>query len=499
MRCSYAAAHQPSPAHEADPHHGSFQRGVWRQSDVWVGVLAAILCASVCLSARAQAPSSAPPASARFECGYQSPEQTLAAIRAAVAAGLIADPAMRPLPRVAPRAVFGGQQRGGGVPTVTTADIFPFEDSASLLLTNFTQGQLANLMAQATNALLAVEGDNFDFVGFFLNFAPTPPHGLSVYRGLENTVSGIGQGVFNARPALGVASNQLQGWVWMWTESDWAPDGRAMVLLAHEFEHHWAMFLNPLLDGRSLQGDDAGCGRMGHWNWKVDCQGGCMEIREWIGSNPAVIGGDCPGPGPGPGPFCFNSDIGPSPTGLGAPWSYTDLYLMGYVSPAEMDAGNSELRYMENSTCNTAYNGPISTFSSADIIAANGPRIPDSISSPHDFRTAWIMIHLPGAPPTLGQLSNVVNILNLFSEVWNWGTLGRGTMDNTLQGVVPCPAHDGDMNGDAATDGRDIQGFVDGVVNGAANPALICSGDFNNSGSLDPGDISGMVSVLLGP
>ncbi len=365
----------------------------------------------------------------REGCGYQTPEEVRAAIRTAVEAGQIHDPALRVLPKVAQRPAAPAGPRGGSEPTVMPADIFPYEDTAGVLLTNFTNGQLFDLMAAASNSLLAAHGDNFDFIGFFLNFAPNHTIGSAFYLGLENDTTGLGQGLFNDRPALGVAGVNLQGWVMMWNQASWGPTDTTMLVLGQEFEHRWALFLNPLLDGRSLQGT-SGCGRSAHWNWKADGQGSGMEIREWVGSNPAVLGGDC-----APGGFffiCFNSDIGDSPGGLGAVWSYPDLYLMGYVSPAEMDAGTSELRYMETSNCSSNYSGTISTFGSADIIATNGTRIPDSNDSQKDFRTGWIMLHQPGAPPTAGQLDNVVNILNRWSETWQWSSLNRGTVDNTL-------------------------------------------------------------------
>ena len=498
MRCSNTVAHRfPRPVREVIRYLRRFQQSVWRRRGRSLLALVATVCASVCPNAGAQDVSPAPPASAPFECGYRSPEEVQAAIRAAVEAGEIVDPVTRPLPRVAERTVFGGQLRGGGVPTVTAADITPFEDSASLLLTNFSDCQLIDLMADATNAVLAAEGDNFDFIGFFVNFTPDHQIGSAFYASLENDVSGIGLNIFNLRLSRGVAGNNLQGWVMMWKESSWAPNLTTMLVLGQEFEHRWAMFLANLLDGRSLQGlDDDICGRSAHWNWKVDGQGSGMEIREWIGSSPAVLGGTCSGGFPF---ICNNTDIGDSPSGLGAVFSYTDLYLMGYVSPAEMDAGNSELRYMDSGDCDSDYNGTISTFASADIVASNGARSPNSVASQHDFRTAWVMIHLPGAPPTAGQVNNVVNILNRWSEAWEWGTLARGTMDNTLQVPVPCPGHDGNTNGDATTDGRDIPAFVDGIVNDTADPTLICSGDFNDSGDLDLGDVSGMVAALLGP
>lgn len=353
-----------------------------------------------------------------FECGFQSRDVLLAELKAAIERGDVPDPRTRPLPEVKPRP--GRPQRG--VPVVTADDVFPYEDSAGLLLTNFSTTDLLLFMGQAANALMVEHGDNFDLAGFFVNFTPNHQIGSAFYFGLANDVSGIGLEIFQDRASWGVAGDRMQGMVMMWRVQAWAANDTAMLVLGQEFEHRFALFLDPLLDGRLLQGDDAGCGRSAHWNWKVDGQGSGMEIREWIGSSPATLGGDC-----APGGFffiCRNSDIG-------GVFSYTDLYLMGYVSPAEMDAGNSELRYM-NTSCSSPYSGAISTFDSDGIIAANGPRVPDSSAAQHDFRTGWIMLHQPGDPPAPAQLENAVAILNLWSTEWSFGTLGRGTMNNTL-------------------------------------------------------------------
>lgn len=129
-----------------------------------------------------------------FDCGYHPPEWWLRELQEAVRRGEIPYPATKRLPVVAPRI-----QRQGGpacVPTPNTTDLFPFEDSAGLLLTNFSNGALGALMTDAANALLAAEGDNFDFVAFWVNFTPhhTVSGGSAFYRGLENDVSGIGRG-----------------------------------------------------------------------------------------------------------------------------------------------------------------------------------------------------------------------------------------------------------------------------------------------------------------
>jgi hypothetical protein len=187
--------------------------------------------------------------------------------------------------------------------------------------------------------------------------------------------------------------------------------------MGQEFEHRYALFLPPLATGEPLQGDDGACGRTFHWNWKIDGQGSAMEISEWVGTAPAVLAGSF---------VTYNTDI---PGGL---YSYTDLYLMGFVSPAAMDAGNSQLRSMQTSDCVNDYNGGIKPFASADLVAIAGPRVPAAAAEQHAYRTGWIMIHQPGSPPTAGQLTKAVGILNQQQADWSTSTLGLGSMDDTL-------------------------------------------------------------------
>lgn len=368
-----------------------------------------------------------------FDCGYRSPEYWQAAIAGAVASGEIPDPRNQVVPQVAPRT--HAQGASDCVPSPTTADLFLFVDSTRVLRTNFSDGQLFNLMSQAANALVAEHGDNFDFIGFWVNFTPDHQLGAAFYLSIQNNVSGIGLGRFNFRTSFGLSGREIQGFVMMWNINStlWAPGtvgasaSYTRLVLGQEFEHRFAMFLPNLLDGRQLQGDNGSCGRGAHWNWKVDGQGSGMEIREWVGESPASFGGNCVGFA---ADLCFNPDIDPD----NAVFSYTDLYLMGYVSAAEMDAGNSELRYMDDSrSCLSNYRGSISTFSSTDIIAAAGSRSPSSATAQKHFRTGWVMIHLPESTPTTTHLSKAAGILERHSLDWNLGTLGRGTMNNTFR------------------------------------------------------------------
>ncbi|TDJ55903.1 MAG: EF-hand domain-containing protein [Planctomycetota bacterium] len=319
---------------------------------------------------------------------------------------------------------------------LTVEQIFLYEDTDQVLLTNFSSAQLLTLMSDAANSLLATWGDNYDFIGYWLSFAPDHTIGSAFYNQVSNDVTGIGDvgepvglpTIFDRHAALGLAGEKIQGRIMMWDIASWQPgNGPAAeftrMALGQEFHHRFAMFLPPLPDGRLMQGITADCGRQYHWNWRVDGQGSCMEISEWVGTGPAELTGNF---------VTFNTDI------PGSIFSYTDLYLMGYVSPAEMDAGNSELRYMNTSTCTPFYSDTISSFSSADIIASAGPRVPDHTAAQKDFKTAWIMFHLPARPPTFVQLSKTVDILEQHMDDWSLSTLGRGTMDNALFTDVNC-------------------------------------------------------------
>ena len=225
-----------------------------------------------------------------------------------------------------------------------------------------------------------------------------------------------------------------------------------------------------------MQGDNGSCGRQYHWNWRTDGQGSSMEISEWVGASPAEFAGSF---------VTFNTDI------PGSVFSYTDLYLMGYVSPAEMDAGNSELRYMNTSTCGQFYNGTITNFSSADIIAAAGPRVPDHTTAQKDFKTAWIMIHQPGLPPTIPQLDKTVAILEQHMDDWSLSTLGRGTMDNSLFTDVNCNGIPDADECFADLDGDNTVGILDFLA------LLQAWGDPGGPADLDGDGTVGIVDFLI--
>ena len=389
--------------------------------------LTGLLVLGLCLAAQA-----AEKETKDFVCGTVHPDTMLKQLQEAIQRGEIPDYSLYPPPTVGE---FTPVDHDLIVPKtpVTPADLFLYEDTNKKLVNAFSFSQLRTLMVQAANALIARDGDLWDFIAYFCAFTPhaASQGGAAAFEyNIQNAVSGLGLNSFDIHGTIGLAGSKVQSFVMMYEIAGWDAESTdladySQLVLGQEFEHRWGMFLPITDNGIILQGDDASCGRGAHWNWKVDAQGSGMEAAEWVGSSPAVLDATVSPDLVGNIGLWFNTDI---PGGV---WSYPDLYLMGYVSPEEMDDSASELRYMDDD-CSSPYSSTISTFSSTDITGTAGERIPDATTSQHSFRTAWIVFYQPGDPPSTGELQRIADMMTKWTGVWNYGSIGRGVMDNAV-------------------------------------------------------------------
>ena len=297
---------------------------------------------------------------------------------------------------------------------VTPVHIYQFEDSGRILTNpSSTNADEAHLEAVAANQLIATYGDRFDLIGFWTNFNPTTRVGGANFRQIYNDTSGIGLPAINDRAALGLNTAKVQGFLTMYDlhrTASWD----LTVTLDHEFGHRWMVYMAPLADGRPMNNG-------GHSQCALDVQGG-MHGEEWSGvHNPRRKTAD------------NNVDTG-------VVWGWLQLYLMGHATPAEVQAGMSEQRYMNDAvaTCPVGYGGVVSGWTIQDIIATSGPRVPDAASAQKSFKVAWIMIHEPGDPPTAAELGDIATLLNNYCGHWNTITLGRGEMTQTLFNNCDC-------------------------------------------------------------
>jgi hypothetical protein len=329
--------------------------------------------------------------------------------------------------------------------------IFAYEDTDDILFTQgLTEASASAVFVPAANALLAAHGDNFDVVGIWLNFNVFAP-GCAVFLLGRNDVEGLGLPIFDDLADTGLVGSRLAGLMTMlnvkkcYWQPGAAPDAdMTRLVINHELMHRWGVYLPDSGDlqfaaplGTPMDPFPPGCGSPTHWSYRIDTQGSC-QTADWVGTNPATLQVGPPPPcgmpcsPPGLTRINFNTDI---PGGV---YSYPDLYLMGMVSPGEMDAGAGELRQMDDANCSfNPYTGSITPFTSADIIATAGLRVPDSTASQKDFRIGWVMIHRPGSAPVQADLDKAAGILQQQSLDFAYSTLGRGTTDNTLTVADP--------------------------------------------------------------
>ncbi len=96
------------------------------------------------------------------------------------------------------------------------------------------------------------------------------------------------------------------------------------------------------------------------------------------------------------------------------------------------------------------------------------------------------MIHLPGAPPTDPQLDKGLGILEQHMIDWKFGTLDRGTMDNSLFA---------DCNCNGVPDSDDIAGGDSDDNNGNGIPdECECPWDLDANGTVGASDLLALLA-----
>jgi hypothetical protein len=68
-----------------------------------------------------------------------------------------------------------------------------------------------------------------------------------------------------------------------------------------------------------------------------------------------------------------------------------------------------------------------------DIVRVEGPRRPDFASAPKEFRQAFILLYLPGSPPTAEDLSRLETVRVRWEAFFREQTLGRANILTTLR------------------------------------------------------------------
>lgn len=296
--------------------------------------------------------------------------------------------------------------------------------------------------------------DEYDFLVVFTTFEFATPSNvpgadaLAFHLGVRNDVEGIGLPIFDNSDLFG-SDGRLQGYIDMAALSRYVTDPLnprfelVQSTLAHEIQHQWCCYVEfQRPDGSKsldlLGPDDA------HWSYFLDSDASVMYGHEWRDNG--------------------NSSF----TAVDARrfFSPLDLYLAGFLTPEEMQPfllidqpGGDRTRFPERGV---TIQGSRSTVDIADIISAEGPRLPAVSDSPKRFRAAFLVVTRPTTRPSDELLAAVHRVRDGFQTRFSILTGGRAVAQ-----VFPEAMVDGSVGAPDGVEGgalRDEASLADGFT-----------------------------------
>lgn len=282
--------------------------------------------------------------------------------------------------------------------TELSGNLLLIKDPSGTLITT-VGGQTQLDWITAINIVYTALGDDYDFIGFFIDVPSGMPNTLgSAMSPVYNDVTGVGLNVFNGRGSFTPPSNKLLSWSW-YGNSVFATGALDVSLtdLLHELAHQWLAHVNYKDSSGTMQTllhqdwvwNPAQSPL--HWGrWSED-RNSCMDYDEadWIDN--------------GNGTFNrYQRDAGtPVDDAYFGYWEL-DQYIMGFL-----DAGSvPPIRIVQNPNPTIpsvqppegTTTGPFTptpallTIGVTDIQSEEGPRSPDALHSQRVFHEGFAII-----------------------------------------------------------------------------------------------------------
>jgi hypothetical protein len=262
--------------------------------------------------------------------------------------------------------------------------------------------------------------DDYDHLIVFLDF-PQSLGGAFAFEGtVKNDVHGLGQPVFDDSAQAG-SRGRLRSFVQMGTLARYPDDPQAEFLgtnntldvLGQEAGHRWLSFLH-FIDGNG-QASDALLGRdLSHWSFCHNSLASDMEGNEW-----QEAGGNR-----------FTS------VGATNRYSPLDQYAMGLIGADEVppfytvgDCSNPS----GAPAVGASIQGPRIDVTIDQIIAAEGPRVPDSRKAPHTFNMAFLLVSEAGRFPSDASIAKVDRIRAAWEPYFAAATDGNGSVRTEIK------------------------------------------------------------------
>jgi hypothetical protein len=219
-----------------------------------------------------------------------------------------------------------------------------------------------------------------------------------------------------------------------------------LSLMAHEFGHRFSAFARFDADaGPLVAPSNRLLGRaLAHWCYFLDSEAAYPTSAQ---PNMSSLEGN---------EWRMNAQGGTWTTaGVTDGYSPLDLYLMGMMAPEEVPpmtllTGSGGLNSLPtlpggapagvgcpSSPVSVPPQVPVTVEATpravtmADILAVEGPRIPDHTAAQRDFRQAIVLLGRQGRFPTPGQISRLQRLRTAWEPYFVTATGGRGTVDTT--------------------------------------------------------------------
>jgi hypothetical protein len=112
-------------------------------------------------------------------------------------------------------------------------------------------------------------------------------------------------------------------------------------------------------------------------------------------------------------------------------WSYLALYLMGLIAPSEVPDFfilRNLVPQGRDANGHPIFKGDRTKVTIQDVIAAEGPRLPDVQHSQRDFNTGMVVVVEHGKTPSKELLERTEGIRQRWMDYWTTTTGHRSTM-----------------------------------------------------------------------
>lgn len=307
----------------------------------------------------------------------------------------------------------------------------PAERIAGPFFQTFAKQQRLDLPA-LLRAFYRAHPDSFDTAYIWTEFDYDNGFGVAHAFNVRNDIKGIGLLNFDRGAAYGSPA-RLSSIITMGNEASWPSDPQARAaglnsaisIVCHEQGHRWLAYVR--FDAEHDIKDDLLGRENAHWSFLVDTRTNAE------GSFSSLMEGNA-----------WRDNASGTFTTVESAVNYftpLDQYLMGLRSAEEVGelsylSTGAELKEILRSK------SPVSGFSTsavrktlsvAQIVEREGPRIPDVVTAPKQFRVAFILLTERGSTPSKGALQKISRYRDSLLSYFSLSTGGRASLDATLR------------------------------------------------------------------